>query len=526
MAPSGGPVLSFGEIELYLDSGELFRAGERVKLQPQPAKVLEVLASRSGEVASREEIRKLVWGEETFVDLDASLNFCIKQIRQALGDSALAPRFIETIPRRGYRFLVPVQTRSRISPAPEMEPEPSPPVEETPEAPVRPVVAAALPDQSLQHVRPLGLAVAAVALALLALALVPVKQQPGSPERTERASAPRVTPPAAQEHYQKALYLRGSDRRQAREELKKALLLAPGFAEAHAMLAWLEIKSDSNPERLLPQAEITARKAVELDPDLALGHLALGEILFRCALDWQQAETELRRAVELDPGLAEAWHSLAHLLAALGEHEEAIASAQRAREADPAAMFVNTDLAWFYYLDQQYDEAVRQAANVLELKAAKEKAGSLSREDRSYFLWAWRVILLSSQQTGDRRAGIEAAQALMENQGDSAAARLANVEEYWRRERERMLKIESEKPGRVPPAVLAQNAAATGETELALSYLEEACRRKWPDALITAASHPLFIPLREDPRFTRFLDCIRVPADAPARRGLPTAGEP
>ncbi|HJX26517.1 MAG TPA: winged helix-turn-helix domain-containing protein, partial [Thermoanaerobaculia bacterium] len=98
-------VLCFGDLELHLDSGELFRAGERVKLQPQPAKVLEVLASRSGEVVSREEIRRLVWGEETFVDLDASLNFCIKQIRQALGDSALAPRFVETIPRRGYRFL-------------------------------------------------------------------------------------------------------------------------------------------------------------------------------------------------------------------------------------------------------------------------------------------------------------------------------------------------------------------------------------------------------------------------------------
>src|SRR3954453_9681888 len=103
--------LLFDEFEFHPDSGELFRARAAVSLQPQPAKVLEALAGRAGEVVTREEIRQLVWGE-TFVDFDASLNFCIKQIRRALGDSATSPRFIETIPRRGYRFLRPVRTEA------------------------------------------------------------------------------------------------------------------------------------------------------------------------------------------------------------------------------------------------------------------------------------------------------------------------------------------------------------------------------------------------------------------------------
>src|SRR5436305_6242008 len=104
---SGPPRLLFDDFELRLDSGELLRAGSPVKLQPQPTKVLEVLASRSGEVVSREEIRQLVWGD-AFVDFDASLNFSIKEIRRALVDSATTPSFVETIPRRGYRFLKPV----------------------------------------------------------------------------------------------------------------------------------------------------------------------------------------------------------------------------------------------------------------------------------------------------------------------------------------------------------------------------------------------------------------------------------
>jgi DNA-binding winged helix-turn-helix (wHTH) protein/TolB-like protein/tetratricopeptide (TPR) repeat protein len=101
--------LLFDEFEFHPGSGELFRGGAPVSLQPQPAKVLEALAGRTGEVVTREEIRQLVWGE-AFVDFDASLNFCIKQIRRALGDSATIPRYIETIPRRGYRFLRPVRT--------------------------------------------------------------------------------------------------------------------------------------------------------------------------------------------------------------------------------------------------------------------------------------------------------------------------------------------------------------------------------------------------------------------------------
>jgi DNA-binding winged helix-turn-helix (wHTH) protein/Tol biopolymer transport system component len=97
--------LRFGVFEMDLRSGELRKSGVLIRIQPQPFKVLALLAGHPGEVVTREEIQAEVWPAGTFVDFEQSLNFCIRQIRSALGDNALAPRFVETLPRRGYRWV-------------------------------------------------------------------------------------------------------------------------------------------------------------------------------------------------------------------------------------------------------------------------------------------------------------------------------------------------------------------------------------------------------------------------------------
>lgn len=108
-------ILRFDLFELDAAAGELRRQGDRVKLPPQPFRVLELLVRRGGEVLTRADIRERVWGD-SFVDFEQGLNFCIRQIREALGDTADAPRFIETLPRRGYRFLLPVETSRAAEP--------------------------------------------------------------------------------------------------------------------------------------------------------------------------------------------------------------------------------------------------------------------------------------------------------------------------------------------------------------------------------------------------------------------------
>ncbi len=101
-------MLRFGPFELDADSAELLRHGERIPLPPQPFKVLALLVQKDGAVVTRAEIRDQVWGAGTHVEFDQGLNFAIRQIREALEDDAASPRFIETLPRRGYRFLMPI----------------------------------------------------------------------------------------------------------------------------------------------------------------------------------------------------------------------------------------------------------------------------------------------------------------------------------------------------------------------------------------------------------------------------------
>jgi DNA-binding winged helix-turn-helix (wHTH) protein/TolB-like protein/Tfp pilus assembly protein PilF len=101
-------VVGFGTLELDRSTGELRRAGQRVPLQDQPAQVLSLLVSRPGDVVTRDELRRALWSDDTFVEFDTALNVAVNKIRQALGDSATSPRFVETVPKRGYRFLAEV----------------------------------------------------------------------------------------------------------------------------------------------------------------------------------------------------------------------------------------------------------------------------------------------------------------------------------------------------------------------------------------------------------------------------------
>ena len=103
-------VVAFDRFRLDLRSGELYKAGHKIRLQAQPCQVLAILLEHAGNVVTREELRKRLWPGDTFVDFDHSLNTAIKKLRQALCETAQKPRLIETLPRRGYRFLGTVDT--------------------------------------------------------------------------------------------------------------------------------------------------------------------------------------------------------------------------------------------------------------------------------------------------------------------------------------------------------------------------------------------------------------------------------
>src|ERR1700722_11477422 len=125
-------VVRFGTYEVSLQSGEVRKAGMKIRVQQQPLKLLEVLLERPGEVVTREELRSRVWPNESFGDFDQAVNIAIAKLRSALGDAAENPRYIETLPKRGYRFIADVsfvgadgrnrRSESASSDAPETEP--------------------------------------------------------------------------------------------------------------------------------------------------------------------------------------------------------------------------------------------------------------------------------------------------------------------------------------------------------------------------------------------------------------------
>jgi DNA-binding winged helix-turn-helix (wHTH) protein len=143
--------LQFAEFVFDCATSSLYREGIRIHLQEQPSQVLAALVERPGEIVARDALRERLWKSDTFVDFEHGLNTAVKKLRQALGDSAETPAFIETLPRRGYRFIAPVRPVS-------------PPAEET-------VVAQAIPAPGItaetRRIRASAAWVAAVGMVIL-----------------------------------------------------------------------------------------------------------------------------------------------------------------------------------------------------------------------------------------------------------------------------------------------------------------------------------------------------------------------
>jgi len=152
----GGRIFA-GQFEIDVGTGELYKSGRRIALQEKPFRILSILLQRPGELVTREELQSQLWSVDTHVEFDEGLNTAIRKLRTAFGDSADNPRFIETVPRRGYRFIAPV-SRAEM-------------VEAVPEVPVS--VSTPVPPSSRTHVGSGRSRVWAAALgALLLLALV------------------------------------------------------------------------------------------------------------------------------------------------------------------------------------------------------------------------------------------------------------------------------------------------------------------------------------------------------------------
>src|SRR5688572_1475012 len=264
-------VVRFGVFEIDTQSGELHRRGLKVRLPDQSFQILKVLLSRPAEVVTREELRHALWTSDTFVDFEVGLNSAVRKLREALDDSPDNPRFVETLPRRGYRFIAPVNP-----PAVDHSSEP--------EAPTH------VPALTNRHV-PARWIAAGVLLTATVVVFGVVYARGGlvgrRAETTVAAVRALAVHPDAYEAYLKGIKTLGSRRyedfRTAILYFEEATAKQPDFAEAHAALAQAQIQllhvGPLSPRETIPKAEAAARKAIELDSTLPIAHRALGMVL-------------------------------------------------------------------------------------------------------------------------------------------------------------------------------------------------------------------------------------------------------
>jgi DNA-binding winged helix-turn-helix (wHTH) protein/Tfp pilus assembly protein PilF len=477
--------LLFGGFELRLDSSELLRDGAPVKLQLRPARVLALLSLRAGAVVSREEIRREVWGKE-HVDFDLALNYCIRQIRRALDDSVEQPRFVETLPRVGYRFLAPVEIRRDEPPAPAVALSPRP-------APAR------------TWGSPRQLYAVALVLLLSLVGLIALRSRGAESSWPFHHSTSEEAPPVSEKAMR--AYLRGqyhsarAESDQAMQAFREATTLAPRYAPAWAALGH-ELLEGEGPEReMAPLLEVAERRALDLYPRLPLAHLNRAERLFRFKYDWTGAEREIRKAIDLDPQQAEAHFQYALLLAARGRFDEALDQMEQARYLKPEEQLIRSRSPWFYYLARRYDEAIAQARSLIDLAPGKTSETNPTQPE---LFWAFRTTTLATLAKGDRKAALVAARAEARWLGDLEPD---SLEGYWRYKEARFAKL-----GAVRPWSLVLPAIELGDRERVLDLLFQQCRERSDSMMAYLRVDPLYDSLRSDPRFPELLRCANLEA--------------
>jgi DNA-binding winged helix-turn-helix (wHTH) protein/Tfp pilus assembly protein PilF len=508
---SPGGVLRFGVFQINLAARELRKHGVRVRLPGQPFSILSLLLEKPGEVVTREEMRQRLWAADTFVDFEHGLNSAIKKLRAALGDSPDNSRYVETIPRLGYRFIAPVAQVSTAVPS-------DVPVNADFVEPA--VTAERAPKQEFPN--PFGLPRPRFRAALVILAIVATgvyftwsrlhgaarakDKVAGGPESSKPVSQPLSSAKsvAAHELYLKGIYFWNKRTvagfEQAIGYFQQATTADPNNAPAFAGLAnsytLLSAYSSASSTLYIPQARAAAKRALELDEHLAEAHAAMALLVQNHDWDWKTSEKEYRRAIELDPNYATAHQWYAEHLMWQGRFAEALKESERAQQLDPLSLIIATDYGAILYFSRQYDRAIEQFQSVLRKDPSFGRAAGLitfAHVEKGMFAQALAGPEKSRHLYGDGPYDWMMLAYIYGREGQLERARseLAKLEKMSQHEQ-------------AGPEFMLWAHLGMGNKEEALADLERAYSEHC-SLLTTLKVEPGLDPLRSDPRFQDLL---------------------
>ncbi len=498
----------FGMFEADLRAGELLRNGVKVRIQEMPFRALSVLLGRPGDVVSRDELRQALWPENVFVDFDQGISSAIRRLRDALGDSADNPVFIETVERRGYRWIAPIH-----SPAAPVRSEP----QSEPQLKLVPPPSPAPPRRSswrgLVFVLPVVALVFAVWIYRPGYRSAKAGGKSGPP--IANGSLPhRAANREAEDYYLKGRFYWNKRTPEslnlAVDSFTQAIVHDPNYSDAYVGLA--DCYNLLREYTLMPAAEAypralaAAKKAVELDDSSSAAHASLAFVSFYGMWDSGTADQEFRRAIDLDPNNANAHHWYATYLHTVLRFDEALHEIDRAQALDPNSSSILSDKGRLLWVAGRRTDALR-------LLRQLEQADPDSVSPHRYLRFA-------DLDTGDYAGYISEMKKEASLVHDPALAAIADAADkgFAAHGPKGMFEgqIDQQKKAyaqdKLSPFYLAETAALLGNNDEALKYLET-CYDRHDDRIINIAIDADLKNLRPIPEFQQLL----------ARVGLPPA---
>jgi DNA-binding winged helix-turn-helix (wHTH) protein/tetratricopeptide (TPR) repeat protein len=469
---------------LRQDSGELLRDGRRIRLSPQPFQVLLELVARPGDVLTREHLVATLWPKGV-VDFDTALNSVVRRLRTALGDTAETPRYIETVPRRGYRFI-------GVLDSPSAAPSPvTPPADPTMDVRVR----AARPRLQFAAAGVLAGTMLAVSgwFAFESRAGAEVAHAPAG----DALAALEAQDPVSADRYRRARFLlqrRGTgDLKRAREYFTNLVALAPTFAPAHAGLAsvnFLEaVHGHVDRAAGLERAAVAARRALQLDPSSVEALVRLAAVA-KLSGDTAKQQSLLARAWELEPDNVFALGARSTDAARSGHFDAAVVYAQRASAAEPLNLALRYNLAVALFWAGRYE-------------AAQQSLDDLREIDPAYRADLVAQLAIVRGQAND---ALRVAQSWPDDAAKWHALALAHHAAAHAADADAALNRLIEAYGRADPVRVAEVYAFRGERERAFEWLARAADRAAVQGVPPLQPwmlrlSPFVAPLRDDPRW-------------------------